>query len=70
MVEVVSYYPQQINMLEWLLITNHIKYQVNVPSYTGFEHMSTPYLIVDGVPLDEDRAVKWIKEKRNGEDSK
>lgn len=24
--------------------------------------LPTPYLVVDGVPLDHDRAIRWIKE--------
>ena len=62
MVELVTYYPGQINMLEWLLIINHIEYEVKTPKQ-GTHNIGTPYLIVDGVPLDIDRATKWIEEK-------
>lgn len=62
MIEVVSYYPQEINMLEWLLIVNHFDYTVKTPQKST-HNIGTPYLIVDGVPLDLDRAIKWIEEK-------
>ena len=62
MIKVVSYYPGQINMLEWLLIINHIEYEVETPKQSTY-NIGTPYLIVDGVPLDLDRAIKWIEEK-------
>ena len=63
MVELVSYYPGQMNMLEWLLIINHIEYRTTTPLNRGNHNIGTPYLIVDGVPLDLDRAIKWMEEK-------
>lgn len=63
MVVLVTDYPQQINMLEWLLITNHIKYEVNIPRNSSFKRFIPPFLIVDGVPLDSDRSLKWITDK-------
>lgn len=48
-----------MNMLEWELIVNKIDYRCEEWNKFGLD---TPYLIVDGVPLDFDRAIKWIKE--------
>lgn len=51
----------EITMLEWELRVHGIPHLVVVnPPDCGLEF---PYLIVDGVPLDEERAMKWIKER-------
>lgn len=60
MVKLVTDNPDQINVLEWLLITNHIDYEIERVKRFSID---TPYLIVDGVPLDLDRSMKWIKER-------
>jgi hypothetical protein len=46
-------------MLEWLLITNHIEYNIITAKPFSIE---APFLLVDGVPLDFDRSIKWIEE--------
>ena len=49
----------EVTMLEWLLKLHEIPYTVDMKAQDlgiGF-----PYLLVDGVPLDEGRANKWIK---------
>ena len=51
--------PDQISLLEWLLTEKKIEYTV-VPNRR--KSLGDPYLIVDGVPLDIMRAIKWINE--------
>ena len=58
-VKLVTDCPNQICMLEWLLITNHIEYKIITAKPFSIE---TPFLLVDGVPLDFDRSIKWIEE--------
>ena len=50
-------------MLEWMLKQNNIPYQLEDKACDC--GLDFPYLIVDGVPLDEDRAMKWIKEQKS-----
>jgi hypothetical protein len=64
MVLLVKKNPNQICMLEWELVTNHIQYEI-VEASEGCE-LKPPYLVVDGVPLDMERAQKWISEKIKG----
>lgn len=48
-----------VTMLEWMLKKNDIQYTLDTKAQDvgiGF-----PYLQVDGVPLDEERASKWIR---------
>lgn len=60
MVKLVTDNPDQINALEWQLITHHIPYEIEKVDRFSID---TPYLIVDGVPLDLERSLKWIKER-------
>ena len=49
----------QVTILDWMLMSNGISYATDANAVDigiGF-----PYLLVDGVPLDEERAIKWIK---------
>ena len=57
--------PHQITMLEYELIKANIQYEtkVNEPNYG----ISPPSMRVYGVPLDETRAMKWIKENSANE---
>ena len=49
--------------LEDALCRANIEYQL---SFDVFNYgIKVPYLIVDGVPLDYQRAMKWIKEQSN-----
>lgn len=48
----------QITILEYLLFTNGVKHEIVLND--GRFGMSSPYLLVYGVPLDESRAIKWI----------
>ena len=59
---VVSDY-EQISELEFALMKAKIPYEVDVgkASYG----IRQPFLIVDGVPLDMGRALKWIGGKNN-----
>ena len=63
MVVLVSNNPNQINFLEWELITHKIKYRVVKKNKFG---LSEPYLIIDGVPLTFEKSVEWLKEYENG----
>lgn len=51
---------EQITTLEWLLENNHISYEVEINNVNN--GLCPPYLVVDGVPLDFNRSIKWIKE--------
>lgn len=45
--------------LEQLLAKSNIEYQI---CFNGVDYgISPPYLVVDGVPLDEKRSIKWVK---------
>jgi hypothetical protein len=55
---------QDDSNIERALINAKIEYQMAFPSSWGNGH---PYLIVDGVPLDEKRALKWIGEHMTDE---
>ena len=51
-------------LLEARLISSGIDYEYEIDDY-GKYGLSTPYLLVDDVPLDTKRAFKWIKERVN-----
>ena len=53
----------QVTMLEAALVKADIGYDVMVGN--GVYGLSKPYLLVDGVPLDMTRALKWIGGKIN-----
>ena len=57
----------RITVLEYLLYTYHIEYEVELSD--GKYGLQAPYLLVYGVPLDEKRAMRWIwgqaKEEEN-----
>ena len=63
MVVLVTNDVNQMNILEWELITNRIDYRLNHRNLFGLE---PPYLIVNGVPIDFERSMIWIKEHSNG----
>lgn len=67
MVELVTTDEKQITMLEWLLINNDIDYVLRVD--TPYSSFQLPYLIVNGVPLDFERSIKWIGERCNVEEN-
>lgn len=54
-----------VTLLEQLLVDNNIPFQRSLNVYS--HGISAPYLIVDGVPIDETRAKKWIKERSNND---
>lgn len=60
MIVLVTRNPDQINMLEWELIKNHVEYEIECSNVFD---LTPPYLIVDGVPLDFERSMKWVKER-------
>ena len=62
MVKLVTDNSDQISILEWELIRNNIDYTIVKCSQYN---ITKPYLIVDGIPLDFERSLKWIKEKSN-----
>lgn len=53
----------QVNFLERALVDANIPYKIELrePNYG----LPKPYLLVDGVPLDMFRSLKWIKEQNN-----
>lgn len=55
----------QKTLLEQALINADIKYEVSLDD--GRYGIKPPYLLVYGVPLDETRALKWLKESKNSE---
>ena len=52
---------QQTTFLEQGLILKNIKYDIQLSD--GRYGLDTPYLLVDGVPLDEKRAWKWLEDQ-------
>lgn len=61
MVTLIVSEPNQISMLEWELAMADIDHTIEVAEDKyGLEF---PYLIVDGVPLDFERSLKWIEEQ-------
>ena len=49
----------QVTILEYLLDTHGINYEVKLND--GRFGLTAPYLLVYGAPLDEKRAIRWIK---------
>ena len=56
---------EQISMIEWFLIQKNIRYELCPCNTYGF---NPPYLIVDGVPLDNIESLIWIEEQVKNED--
>lgn len=54
-----------ISILEYLLYTNNIKYNTYKVSDINYK-LDTPFLIIDGVPLDHTRSLKWVTEYKKG----
>ena len=48
----------QMTILEYLLFTHSIKHTIKLND--GRFGLTSPYLLVYGVPLDEKRAIRWI----------
>ena len=48
--------------LEQLLLRKDIEYEIIERNLFS---MRPPYLVVDGVPLDTERAIKWVRENYN-----
>jgi hypothetical protein len=51
---------KRFTLLEHGLKSNGIRYEVKLDD--GRYGLDAPYLLVDGVPIDEMRAWKWIKD--------
>ena len=50
---------EQISTLEWMLTVLKIDFEISlIETDIGIK---PPYLIVDGVPLDFNRSLKWLK---------
>ena len=63
MVELVTKDLLQVTILEWDLTMAGIEHTLKKDDGKyGFE---PPYLIVDGVPLDNEHSVKWLEEQVN-----
>lgn len=52
---------EQMTVLEQCLINQKIEYEIELTD--AFRSLKTPYLIIDGVPLDFDRSIKWLRGK-------
>lgn len=64
MVKLILNDSNQVSMVELALINSGIKYEVDIAE---IEYgITPPCLIVDGVPLDLEHALKWIGERNNG----
>ena len=50
----------QVSMLEYDLLLSNISFQKE--ENNGSHGLNAPYLVVDGVPLDLERATKYIEE--------
>lgn len=53
-------YFEQVSILEYTLIQADIPYEISTKSCDC--GICPPYLVVDGVPLDYERSLKWVKE--------
>lgn len=60
MIELVVYDFDEVSDLEWELILANIEYQICIDM--GHYGIRPPHIVVNGVPLDEKRAMIWIKE--------
>lgn len=56
---------EQVTMLEYVLMRSNIEYTKELDD--GRYGILTPYIKVYEVPLDEQRAFNWIKEKMANE---
>jgi hypothetical protein len=56
---------EQVTMLELLLHQYEIPFEFELTEVSY--GLTPPFLIVDGVPLDFDRALKWIKGRYENE---
>ena len=56
---------EQVTMLEYVLMRSNIEYTKKLDD--GRYGILTPYIKVYEVPLDEQRAFNWIKEKMANE---
>ena len=52
----------QVSVLEMELVNNGIPF-TRVESGKQTPLLNSPFLLVNGVPLDFDRSIKWIKEQ-------
>ena len=52
----------QMTLLEFLLERNNISYIIKKKPQTSNFGFETPYLIVNGIPLNFDKSLKWINE--------
>ena len=55
----------QITFLEAALMLANIEYETAI--YEDVYDIVLPYILVYGVPLDENRAIEWIKEQSDNE---
>lgn len=62
MVELVVFDFEEESKLEQMLVDANIEYQLCLNM--GHCGIQPPYLVVDGVPLDDKRARRWIKEHK------
>ena len=58
---------EQITILEYLLTKQNIQFFAELEGDTNDYGLIPPYMIVDSVPLDFNRSLKWIKEHENNE---
>ena len=50
---------EQISTLEWMLTVQGIPHELSLNKCDN--GIRPPYLVVDGVPLDFNRSLKWLK---------
>ena len=56
---------EQVTTLEYIMMCSKIEYDRQLDD--GRYGIPTPYIKVNGCPLDEQRALNWIKEKMGNE---
>lgn len=62
MVQLVVSDPNQMSMLEWALTTKNIQYEtVTTNAGEQLYGIPPPLLLVNGAPLDEYHALKWLE---------
>jgi len=54
---------EQLSLLEYTLVQADIPYEIELAPNNCY--VRPPYLVVDGVPLDTQRAMKWIRGRVN-----
>ena len=61
MVEIHVSNKYQVTLFEWFCVKKNIPHKVVVDK--GLLGLDTPFLVVDGIPLNTERSITWMNEK-------